>query len=192
MSSIIVYGDSGKIGERKVIARDTVPQPTNFYGDSKLQAEIGIKELDSEDFKVVILRAPMVFGKGCRGNYPKLVKFARMFPIFPDMDNERSMIYIDHLCEFVRLIIDNEERGVFFPQNKEYVKTCEIVQLIAKAHGKKIRLTRIFNPILKMLSGANTVRKMFGNLAYEPSMSQYEDMDYQIRSLEESIILTEW
>ena len=191
MSSIIVYGDSGKIGERKVIARDTVPQPTNFYGDSKLQAEIGIKELDSEDFKVVILRAPMVFGKGCRGNYPKLVKFARMFPIFPDMDNERSMIYIDHLCEFVRLIIDNEERGVFFPQNKEYVRTSDLVKCIAEIQGARLKLVKVFNPFLHNLSRRfDILNKVFGSLVYEKSLGEYKN-EYRKCNMRESLLLTE-
>ena len=57
--------------------------------------------------------------------------------MFPDVDNARSMLYIENLCEFIRLIIDYEERGVFFPQNKEYVRTSEMVRLIAKAHGKR-------------------------------------------------------
>ena len=60
------------------------------------------------------------------------------------------MIYIDNLCEFVRLLIDNGSRGLFFPQNDEYVNTSEMVKLIAEVHGKKIILTKLFNPILRL------------------------------------------
>jgi len=189
MSSIIVYGDSSK--GKRVIDRNTIPSPSNFYGDSKLQAEEGLKALEDENFKIVILRPPMIYGKGSKGNYPKLSKAAQILPIFPDIDNERSMLHIDNLCEFIRLMIDNEERGLFFPQNAEYVKTSEMVRLIAEVHGKKIRLTKVFNPIIKMMYGINVVNKVFGNLVYENSMSVYKKGEYRIRDFEESIKLSE-
>lgn len=191
MSSIIVYGDSEKIGEKKVIDRNTIPKTSNFYGDSKLQAEQGIRPLESESFKIVILRPPMIYGKGSKGNYPKLSKAAQILPVFPDIDNERSMLHIDNLCEFIRLMIDNEESGVFFPQNKEYVKTSEMVKLIAEVHGRKIKLIRIFNPIIRLLGMKfDVINKVFGNLVYEQRISTYKE-HYQIRFLRNSIELTE-
>jgi len=190
MSSIIVYGDSAHINKKRVIDKNTKPQPSNFYGDSKLQAEQRILALESESFKVAILRPPMIYGKGCKGNYPKLVKAALKLPIFPDIDNERSMLHIDNLCEFVRLIIDNEESGIFFPQNKEYVKTSEMVKVIAETHGKKIRLTKVFNPVLKLLAyKVGFINKVFGNLVYEKSMSEYKE-NYRVRDFRESISLS--
>jgi len=189
MSSIIVYGDSSK--GKRVIDRNTIPSPSNFYGDSKLQAEIGLKALEDENFKIVILRPPMIYGKGSKGNYPKLSKAAQILPIFPDIENERSMLHIDNLCEFIRLMIDNEERGLFFPQNAEYVKTSEMVRLIAEVHGRKIRLTKVFNPIIKMIFGVNMVNKVFGNLVYDRSMSVYSNGDYWIRDFRKSIELSE-
>jgi UDP-glucose 4-epimerase len=189
MSSIIVYGDSCR--QKNIIDRNTIPKPSNFYGNSKLQAEEGIRDLQDENFKIVILRPPMIYGKGSKGNYPKLSKAAQKLPIFPNLDNERSMLHIDNLCEFIRLMIDNEENGLFFPQNKEYVKTSEMVRLIAEVHGKKIRLTRVFNPALRMMHGIGLINKVFGNLVYERSMSMYEKADYWISDIRESIELTE-
>lgn len=191
MSSIIVYGDSSHINKKRVINRDTVPAPSNFYGNSKLQAEEGILPLSDDKFKVAVLRPPMIYGKGSKGNYPKLAKMARKLPVFPDIDNERSMLHIDNLCEFIRLIIKNEENGVFYPQNKEYVKTSDLVKEIAKVHGKNIKTTKLFNPMLRAMgSFIGLVNKAFGNLVYEKSMSEYKD-DYRLRDLKESIELTE-
>lgn len=188
MSSIIVYGDSGR---GKVIHWDTEPEPSNFYGDSKLQAEDGIRALSSESFKVVILRPPMIYGKGAKGNYPKLAKAAKKLPFFPDMQNMRSMLHIDNLCEFVRLMIDNEESGTFFPQNAEYVSTSELVRLIARVHGKNVRLTCLFNPILRLMGRfIGLINKVFGDMAYDMAMSEYR-ANYRVRSLEESIEVTE-
>jgi len=191
MSSIIVYGDSSNINQKRVIDKNTIPQPSNFYGDSKLQAEEGIKPLESDDFKIVVLRPPMIYGKGSKGNYPKLAKMARKLPVFPDVDNERSMLHIDNLCEFTSLMIENEENGVFFPQNREYVRTSEMVELIAKVHGRRVILTSVFNPLLSLLGKrVGIVNKAFGNLVYLKEMSEYKD-NYRFRNLEESIIATE-
>lgn len=189
MSSIIVYGD---IGNTTLIDRNTKPAPNNFYGLSKLQAEEQIKNLASERFKIVVLRPPMIYGSGSKGNYTRLSKLAQIIPIFPDVDNIRSMLYVDNLSEFVKIMIDQEESGLFFPQNAEYVKTSEMVRLIAKVHGKKMIMIRAFNGMIKSLSrNAGLLNKMFGNLAYDMSLSTYDKGNYQIRSFRESIEMAE-
>lgn len=191
MSSIIVYGDSSHINHKRVIDKNTVPTPSNFYGRSKLQAEEGIIHIQDESFNVVVIRPPMIFGKGSKGNYPKLAKMAQKLPIFPNVKNERSMLHIDNLCEFIRLMIVNQERGLFYPQNGEYVGTSELVKLVAEAHEKRIALTRIFNPILKLMGNfVGMVNKAFGNLVYEKSMSEYRE-NYRIRDLNDAVRVTE-
>ncbi len=97
MSSAIVYGDSAPIGKTKVITKDTKPAPANFYGDSKLKAEEGILNLQDNDFNVVVLRPPMIYGKGSKGNYPILSKFADKLPLFPYVKNKRSVLYVENL-----------------------------------------------------------------------------------------------
>ncbi len=189
MSSIIVYGDS--VSHKKIINIDTVPNPSNFYGDSKLQAEESISPLENEEFKIVIVRPPMIYGKGSKGNYPKISKLAQRIILFPDFNNERSMIHIDNLCEFIRVIIDNEKTGTFFPQNNDYVKTSDLVKTISKIHGKRIWMTSLFNPVIKMMFKISIINKVFGNLVYEKSLSRCDGMVYCIRSFEESIALTE-
>jgi UDP-glucose 4-epimerase len=188
MSSIIVYGDSSS---RRIIDINTVPTPSNFYGNSKLQAEEGIKDLESDDFKIVVLRPPMIYGKGSKGNYPRLANMAKKIPVFPDIDNERSMLHIDNLCEFIKVMIDHEETGLFFPQNKEYVKTSDLVKTIAEIHGKKMWMISWMNWLIKMMFGIGIVNKVFGNLVYEKSMSDYDKANYRIRDFKESIELTE-
>ena len=189
MSSIIVYGDSSS--SKRVIDRNTVPTPSNFYGNSKLQAEEGIKHLESDDFKIVVLRPPMIYGKGSKGNYPRLANMAKKIPVFPDIENERSMLHVDNLCEFIKVMIDHEETGLFFPQNSEYVKTSEMVRLIGEVHGKKIWMISWMNWLIRLMFGIGVVNKVFGNLIYEKSMSDYDKANYRIRTFRESIELTE-
>ncbi len=191
MSSAIVYGESAPIGKAKVIGKDTIPTPANFYGDSKLQAENRILPLQSDDFNVVVLRPPMIYGRGSKGNYPTLSKLARKLPVFPYVKNERSMLYIENLCEFVRLMIVNGEHGVFHPQNGEYSNTADLVKMIAAVHNKKIFVIKGFGWALKLASHiTGIVNKAFGNMSYDMSISEYTE-NYRICGLEESIKRTE-
>lgn len=187
MSSAIVYGDSAPIGKEKVITRDTPCSPANFYGDSKLQAENGIRKLSDESFKVVILRCPMIYGYGSKGNFPTLEKMALKLKLFPKVKNARSMLYIKNLAEFVRLIIENEEEGIFWPCNKETANTSELVKLIAACHGKNVALVPGLGWALKLLAFVTGyVNKAFGNLTYEEQTSAYKE-NYRLYSLEQSI-----
>ena len=187
MSSAIVYGDSAPIGKTKMIDKETPVAPSNCYGDSKVQAEIGILPLNDESFNVVILRPPMIYGKGSKGNYPLLVKIALKAPIFPYVKNERSMLYVENLCEFVRLMIENGEHGIFWPQNAEYSNTSELVKMIACEHKKSICLIKGFSWALKLLSlFTGLVNKAFGSLSYDKNMSKYK-CEYQRYTLNDSI-----
>ena len=195
MSSIIVYGESAGIGRRKVITEDTPLSPANFYGDSKARAEEGLRGRRSDSFRVVVLRPPMIYGPGSKGNYPILSMLARKLPAFPDIRNERSMLYVGNLCRFVSLMILNSEDGVFFPQNAEYVETSRMVRAIAGAHGRRILLTRALNLPMKALGrlggkAGGMVDKAFGSIVYEKGMSAYRE-DYQEYGFEESVRLTE-
>lgn len=175
MSSAIVYGDSAPIGKMKVITKDTPANPSNCYGNSKLQAENGICPLQCDDFKVVILRPPMIYGQGSKGNYPVLAKIAVSVPIFPRVENERSMLYIENLCEFVHLMIQNDEHGIFWPQNEEYSNTSDLVRLIAETHGKRIHLIGGCKWCLKLMGHlTGLVNKAFGNLSYDQELSKYK------------------
>lgn len=184
LSSMSVYGLVNG-----VINRSTIPNPTSNYGKSKLQAEKLIEGLADDNFIVAILRPPMVYGKDCKGNYTRLAKLAVTTPIFPKVDNKRSMIYIDNLCEFIRQLIEKEAYGLFFPQNKEYVNTSDMVMSIAEAHGKKIVMTKLFNPLLKLLK-LNLVNKVFGDLVYEKDMSD-DRIEYTLKDFYSTIYLTE-
>ena len=185
MSSIIVYGESKSLNP-VIITRETEPKPNGFYGNSKLQAEIGIQKLEDERFKIAILRPPMIYGPGSKGNFPKLVALAKKIPIFPEFHNQRSMLYIDNLCEFVRLIIDNEEVGTFFPQNEEYVDTVELVNSIRSLYSLQTRTIKIFNPFLGFLAFfIKPICKIFGSIIYDKEMSREKwNFDNQIPLLE--------
>ena len=149
----------------------------------------------TDGFKVVVLRPPMIYGKGSKGNYPQLAKLASRLPVFPIVKNQRSMLHIDNLCQFVKLMIDNEETGVFFPQNGEYTNTSDMVQMIAEVKGHRIIMipfVYLFVKVLEKVPGkiGELTTKAFGDSSYEMSMSEYKE-NYRVNSLRKSIILTE-
>ena len=196
MSSMIVYGDSAPLGKKKIIDADTIPSPANFYGDSKLQADVAVRALANENFKVIVLRPPMIYGKGSKGNYPLLAKLAKLSPIFPEVKNERSMLYIENLCELLCQIMllgkMNRQSVVLLPQNKDWVQTSAMVEEIARAKGKKvkrIKSLRLFVTVAGKIPGkiGGMIHKAFGNFSYEQSVSKYMGCEYQFYDLRKSL-----
>ena len=191
MSSASVYGLTAPMGKVVMITKDTPLNPVDNYGISKLKAEEGLAALAGEGFKLAILRPPMIYGKGCKGNYVTLAKLAKKLPFFPWVENQRSMLYMENLAEFVRLVIDDEAEGIFCPQNNEYTNTCDMVNEIAHANGKGILMIRGFGWALKLLRPVTgMVDKAFGSLCYDFELSRYP-RDYCVKTLQESIMETE-
>lgn len=186
MSSKIVY-HANKSLKSDVVNINTIPNPNDFYGDSKLQAENGLRDLASETFKVCILRPPMIYGPGNKGNLPRLGWLATKIPCFPAWHNKRSMIHVNNLAEFVRNIIIRKMSGTFFPQNKEYADTVEIVRHFAKENNHKLFISKIFNPLVWLGSFfLPPLPKMFSDSYYEQEMSIY-DFDYNVIDFKDSI-----
>ena len=196
MSSVIVYGDSAPVGQKKHITEQTPLSPANFYGDSKKQAEEALLPLMNEEFQVAVLRPPMIYGKNSKGNYPLLAGLAGVAPVFPDILNERSMLYVENLAEFIRLLVESGKGGIFYPQNAEYTTTSQMVKAIGQVKGKRVRLWKVLNPLVLLASHipgkiGGLADKAFGSLTIDQSLSRKDFDGYQIFSLEESIRRTE-
>ncbi len=185
MSSQIVYKESKSL-KANIITPETKPNPNGFYGDSKLQAEIGLVKLEEDGFKVVILRPPMIYGPNCKGNFLRLARLATKTPVFPAFHNKRSMLYIDNLSELVRQVILRGLNGVFYPQNAELADTVLIASVFAKQNNHKLHVWKWLNVFVYLGSPfINSLNKMFADSYYVPEMSKY-DFDYQIVNQEES------
>lgn len=196
MSSMIIYGDSAPYGQMKVINKNTLPAPANYYGDSKWQADKGIRAMADQNFAVAVLRPPMIYGRDSKGNYPILAKYAKKLPLFPKVRNLRSMLYIENLCEFLCKLMLLGQGGIFMPQNAEYTQTSRMVKDIATISGSKVFESVIFTPIVLLCSKipgkiGKIVNKAFGNMVYEQGMSQYPGLEYRIVDLKESLKRTE-
>lgn len=194
LSTMGVYGV-----ETGHITAETLPKPKTPYAKSKYEAEQFLLDINCVDFKVAILRPPIVYGKNCPGNYARLAKMARKLPVFPNIKNKRSMIYIDNLSEFIRLVVEHNVSSICFPQNNDYVNTPELVKIVADSHKKKLKITRLLNWAVKIgLELSETSRKVFGSFIYDKEMFggpgsviNGVKIDYEVVSFEQSIRNTE-
>lgn len=181
LSSMSVFGKN-----QGVIEKNTKEMPSDDYGKSKLEADLILEKMNSEDFKVCIVRPPMVYGKNCKGNYQLLRKFTFLSPIFPKINNQRSMIYIDNLSDFIRWLIEEEKSGIFYPQNDEYVNTSSLVKYISKYNKKRIFIFP-FVKFLLLIIPSNRFKKVFGDLIYD----FHENKENPYSDFEETIKLSE-
>lgn len=162
-STMAVYGKKASC-----ITENTKPNPDTLYGKSKLQAECALQKLITKNFIITILRPPMVYGSGCKGNYNRLVKFANIVPIYPRIHNKRSRISIHNLCSYLDEVLQNPTSGIFKPQDEMYADTIEIIKEIRASHNK----TTVFIPgfekgIRYCLKFNSTLRKVFGDYYYQ-------------------------
>lgn len=193
MSSGAVYSQNDRHHRVLSVDENSSLEPCTPYGKSKLNAENDIRKMiQGTSTKLVILRPPMVYGMGAKGNYNKLAKIAVSIPVFPKIKNTRSMIYIGNLVEFIRLIIEKESEGTFLPQNAEYINTTDLVKKIAKLHNHRLLIIPGFQWAIILLGLLNdNINKVFGTYKYISNNEECFHEEYQKYTLDESLALTE-
>ena len=140
-SSVKVYGNvmSEQLDEYSPC------HPDDAYGRSKLLGEQYLKELEDENFVVSIVRPPLVYGAGVKGNMLKLLQLAQKnMPLpFGNINNKRSMVFIGNLIALIDKLIETNEYGIFIAGDAASVSTTTLVSLIRKYSGKKTNLLYI-------------------------------------------------
>ncbi len=178
MSTTDVFRVSRVLSTRTV-GVSTKTDPNTHYGDSKLQAEKGIEVLNEDSFTVTVVRPPIIYGKGCKGNFPRLVSLAKTTPFFPRINNKRSMVYIDNFCAYLECLIRERKSGVFYPQNKDYVCIPNLVKEIREYYGRKTFLVPGCYPLLFFASFfLSQINKLFGSF-----MCERQDFEYSGKPL---------
>ena len=160
MSTMAVYGKSE--GE---INGNTPLQPKTLYGESKLKAEKALEKIADENFKVSIIRPPMVYGRSCPGNYKKLRMLALKLPVFPLVENKRSFIYVENLAYFVWNTISEGKEGIFMPMDSKTESTDTMSKYICSVNNKEIKFSPFLRKMVKKIP-LNSLKKAFGSLYY--------------------------
>ncbi|HEY5536026.1 MAG TPA: NAD-dependent epimerase/dehydratase family protein [Ignavibacteria bacterium] len=138
--------------------------PDDAYGRSKYEAELELRKLESPEFKVAIIRTPIVYGPGVSANILKLIKLVKKFPILPfrDVNNNRHYTYVGNLIGFIDKIIEIRASGTFIVMDDSQISTTYLVQTIAHFLHRKLFLFRV--PKLIIMAGIKLRPAIFDRL----------------------------
>jgi UDP-glucose 4-epimerase len=171
MSTVKVYGEET---DSKYTENSTC-NPEDEYGKSKLKAELKLQKLEDENFKVSIVRTPIVYGYGVKANIKSLINLVNKVPVLPfgKIENKRSMVYIGNLCHLVEVVIEQQKSGVFLASDDEPLSTSKLIELIAKNLDKKVYLVKIpfFKTLLK-IAKPSFHKRLYGSLEVDNSITK--------------------
>lgn len=171
MSTVKVYGEETS----SRYCENTKCVPEDDYGKSKLKAEKLLLELESENFKVSVIRTPIVYGYGVKANIKNLINLVNKMSVLPfgNIENKRSMVYIGNLCHMIDEIITQQQNGVFLASDDEPLSTSRLIELIAKNLDKKIYLIKIpfFESLLKLIK-PSFHKRLYGSLEVDNTITK--------------------
>ncbi|MGL4865850.1 MAG: NAD-dependent epimerase/dehydratase family protein [Cetobacterium sp.] len=169
-STVAVWGTHGYFDYDRVITLKTPLNPLTAYAKSKYNAEEILNELESGNFKVSILRPPMVYGKDCPGNMKRLEKLVDILPILPfgNDENKRTIVHIDKLLDETNKIIQNERDGIFIPRDNKEMSIKDILEYIFKEKNKKKILIKLPKSGVKLLHRIKprVIESLYGSLVF--------------------------
>lgn len=177
MSSIKVYGN-----DLQYIEENTSCVPDDDYGKSKYLAENELKQLETPDFAVTILRIPVVYGAGVKGNIEKVISLCQKGVPIPlgNIANRRSMIYVGNLIKYLHFLIENRQTGVFIPTDANPISTSDLVGGLLNSFGKSKQLwpfPKFMYPLVKLIR-PGLYQRLF--CSFEVDSSFYEALQFQM------------
>ena len=171
MSTVKVYGEETD----SKYSENSICNPEDDYGKSKLKAELELQKLEDEDFKVSIIRTPIVYGHGVKANIKSLINLINKVPLLPfgKIENKRSMVYIGNLCHLVDEVIIQQKAGIFLASDNKPLSTTRLIELIAKNLDKKIYLIKIpfFESLLKLVK-PSFHKRLYGSLEVDNTITK--------------------
>ncbi|WP_240626119.1 NAD-dependent epimerase/dehydratase family protein [Fusobacterium canifelinum] len=183
-STVKVYGYDGDLKNHNYVLNEfsECNPKGDPYGESKLEAEKILKKMETENFIVAIIRPPMVYGKGVKGNMENLIKLIKFSPILPFKydKNKRSLVNIDNLLYLTYLVINKQAKGIFLPLDDKNLSLQEIFEGIEEALGIKRINIKLFQPIFWVLTKIKPIimLRLYGSLQFNNEQTKRE-IDYQ-------------
>jgi UDP-glucose 4-epimerase len=152
--------------------------PRDPYGKSKYEAEKLLLGLQDENFKVAIVRSPLVYGVGVKANMYNLVRLVNKVPVLPfgGIQNRRSMVYVGNLVALLKHIIETQALGIFIAGDRKTLSTTKLTQLIGEASNRNVMLIKIPGFMLKMAAKIkpSIVDRLFGSLELDNSSTNHK------------------
>lgn len=170
LSTVKVYGD-----RRSILSLEDPPSPEDDYGQSKWEAEEALLSMNSGSFTITIVRPPMVYGPGARGNVLRLLKLLEKgWPLpFKGIHNQRSVVFVDNLIAMLDQIVAKKAAGIYIAGDKELLSTEQMVRHLSAGMGKSILLfpiPRMFRYLIEIVR-PKTASRLFGNYVVDASAS---------------------
>ena len=188
MSTVKVYGEETD----SKYSENSICNPEDDYGKSKLKAEQELQKLENENFKISIIRTPIVYGYGVKANIKSLINLVNKVPLLPfgKIKNKRSMVYIGNLCHLVDEVITQQKSEIFLASDDQPLSTSRLIELMAKNLDKKVYLVKIpfFESLLKILK-PSFHKRLYGSLEVDNTITKEKLNLQNPYSVEEGIKL---
>ena len=178
LSTIKVYGLDFSSSP---ISLTTPCHPNDAYGASKYEAEQELLKLEDESFKVAIIRPPLIYGPGAKGNLLKLMQLASGNKPIPlgGIQNERSMVFVDNLIALIDHIIEQQASGTYLPSDSPTLSTSELMKEILQhinPSKKFLPIPKISQQLIGLIKPA-FAQRLFKSLVVDSSES-YNKLDF--------------
>lgn len=176
VSSVKVHGERSLPGRPLTIFDPPVPE--DAYGQSKLEAEQVLRDVALETgLEVVIVRPPLVYGRGVKGNFGRLVQLIRLGMPLPlsAIENRRSLIGLDNLVDFLVCCGRQEEAAgsTFMVSDDEVLSTPDLMRRLARAMDRRVQLFPVpvstLRTIGRLLGRNADVERLVGSLEVDIS-----------------------
>ena len=172
LSSIKVNGENSELGSP--FNADQIPLPSDPYGISKHEAEMGLKLLSEETgMEVVVIRPPLVYGPGVKANFHALMHLLQRgipLPFGGLINNQRSYVFLGNLVDLIITCIKHPAAAnqIFLVSDDEDLSTTALLQRLSLALGRPAKLIAV--PVvliilgLKLIGRADITRRLCGSL----------------------------
>lgn len=165
----------------RAFTEDDPPKPEDAYGISKWEAEQVLAEVAAETgLEVTILRPPLVYGPGVKGNLLRLLGGIRQGRVFPlgAVQNKRSMLGLDNLCGALCLCANHPKTGTYLLADSETISTAELVRVLARAMDRQVSMFAVPVPLMelaaKFIKKQAEFRRLTGSLEINAARIQQE------------------
>lgn len=177
LSSIKVNGEVTPA--QRPFTADDAPAPSDAYAVSKAEAELGLRDLGrATGLEVVLIRPPLVYGPGVKGNFATMVRWVRKGVPLPlgAVHNRRSLVALSNLVDFIVLCADHRRspcaaNELFLVSDGEDVSTAELLRKVARAYGVRSSLVPVPGRLLRLgarvLGRAAAADRLLGSLAVD-------------------------
>jgi UDP-glucose 4-epimerase len=171
VSTIKVNGEITQLDS--IFTPDDNPNPLDPYGISKMEAEVGLREIALKTgMEVVIIRPPLVYGLGVKANFATMIRFvSRGIPIpLGAIHNKRSFVALDNLVDLIMVCLTHPAAAdeTFLVSDGEDVSTTELLRRLGAAMGKPARLIPIPASLLKLAASiigkSDVAQRLCGSL----------------------------